>query len=173
MLRAIGLTLFVLGAVSVSVGQEAERPGAEHQRLQVFVGAWDATMDMGGQKMAGRSTYKSICGGMWVESDFAGDLGGMPFQGHGLDGYDLQKKKYVAVWVDSMSSAPMTLVGDYDEQSKTMTMTGAMREPDGRVNQVKTKTELKDKDHFLFTMLVVQPDGTEQPMFTINYVRRP
>lgn len=160
-------------AAGPSFGQDFPKPGPEHAALKKNLeGTWDAVMDTGGQKTKTKAVYKSICGGMWLESDFEGDLGGIPFQGHGLDGYDQTKKKHVSIWVDSMSSAPMQLEGDYNEASKTLTMTGESTGPDGSPHKVKTVTETKDKDHFTFKMFMVQADGSEQLMFTIEYTRR-
>jgi hypothetical protein len=163
------VSLIVAGACW---GQEAPTPGPEHERLKKLVGEWNAEMDAGGQKSQAAATYKSICNGMWLSSDFEGDFGGFKFQGHGMDGYDLNKKKYVAIWVDSMQSAPLTMEGDYDEKTKTMTMTGESRGPGGTPQKVKTTTETKDDDHFTFKMYMVDGDGKEQHVFTIEYSRK-
>src|SRR5579863_2116141 len=96
-----------LAAASQSFGQEFPKPGPEHDKLKELEGSWDAVMEMGGQKSKASATYKSICGGMWLASTYEGELGELKFQGHGLDGYDQMKKKYVGVWVDSVSSAPL------------------------------------------------------------------
>jgi hypothetical protein len=152
--------------------QEFPQPGPEHKYLAEMEGTWDAQVDMGGQKSKGVSTYKMICGGMWIASDFQGDIGGAKFQGHGVDGYDQRKKKYVAVWVDSMESAPMHLSGDFDAKTKTMTMKGETVLPDGKPQPVKTTTVHKDKDTMVFTMFAIGPDNKDQPMLTITYTRR-
>jgi hypothetical protein len=172
MLRNCMLGIIVCAVGSSSFGQEIPRPGPEHEQLKEMVGDWDAVMDMGGQKSQARATYKAICGGMWIASDFEGDLGGLKFQGHGLDGYDQQKKKYVGIWVDSMSSAPLHMEGDYDRAKKTLVMTGESRGPDGQPQKFRGTTETKDKDHFTFKMHMVQPGGEEQLAFTIEYTRR-
>ena len=95
--------LVILFTVSVLAprlnAQEFDKPGPEHEKLRELAGEWDCVMEMQGQKSKATASYKSICGGMWIESDFQGDLGGLKFQGHGLDGYDLKRKKYVgAFW---------------------------------------------------------------------------
>ena len=112
----LAVVVAVLGT-GLSQAQEFPKPGPEHEQLKELEGTWDAVMEMGGQKSKATATYKSICGGMWMQSDFQGDLGGIKFQGHGLDGYDLTKKKHVGVWVDSMSSAPMHFEGNYDPKT--------------------------------------------------------
>ncbi len=161
-----------LASVGVLTAQEFERPGPEHARIKEFVGEWDAVMEMGGQKSKATATYKSICDGMWIESDFQGDLGGFTFKGRGLDGYNQKKKKYVGVWVDSTSSAPLHFEGDIDPKTKLMVMTGESLGPDGKPQKFKNTTEFKDKDHFSFKMYMVDPDGKDQLAFTIEYARR-
>ena len=167
----VGLVVCLLFAAA-SYAQEFDRPGPEHAHMKEFVGKWDATMDMAGQKSKATAEYRSICDGMWLESDFEGDLGGIKFQGHGIDGYNQKKKKYVGVWVDSMSSAPLHMEGDIDPKTKLMVMTGESLGPDGKPQKFKNTTEFKDKDHFTFKMYMVQPDGSEQLAFTIEYARK-
>jgi Protein of unknown function (DUF1579) len=167
----VGVLVLVTGAC-FSFGQEFARPGPEHMRLKELEGTWDAVMDMGGQKSNATAVYKSICGGMWLESDFAGDVGGVKFHGRGLDGYDQTKKKYVGVWVDSMVSATMHMEGDYDPKTKLLVMTGEGPGMDGKPQKFKNTTETRDKDHFTFKMYMIQADGKEELAFTIEYSRR-
>jgi hypothetical protein len=173
MLRTITLGLLVglVGAVP-STAQEIPKPGPEHAKLKEYEGQWDAVMEIGGQKTKGVVTYKSICGGMWIASDFEGDLGGIKFQGHGLDGYDQTKKKYVGIWVDSMSTTPMQFEGNYDSKTKLLVMSGESRDPQGKPQKFKSTTETKSKDQFIFKMYMIQPDGSEELAFTIDYTRR-
>lgn len=173
MCRRAFLAIVVSAAAGgVSFGQEFPQPGPEHERLKELVGEWDAVMEMGGQKSKATAVYRPICGGMWIESDFEGNLGGMKFQGRGLSGYDLRKKRYVGVWVQSVESAPMVFEGDYDAEKKLMVMTGTSFSPEGEPQKFKTTTHTKDKDHFTFKMFMVQPDGGEELAFTIEYTRR-
>lgn len=170
--KAILRIVVCLATVNLSFAQDFPKPGPEHEKLKELVGNWDALMDMGGQKTKAKATYKSICDGMWVVSDFEGELAGAKFHGHGLDGYDLNKKKYVGVWIDSWSSAPLHMEGNYDPKTKLLVMTGDSVGLDGKPEKFKATTETKDKDHFTFKMYMVQPDGTDQLAFTIEYTRR-
>ncbi|HUQ72816.1 MAG TPA: DUF1579 domain-containing protein [Planctomycetaceae bacterium] len=173
MLRPTMLGIFIcLTAAGLSSGQEFPKPGKEHKELSELVGTWDAVMETDGQKSKATAVYKSICGGMWVESDFHGSVGNNEFQGRGLDGYDIVRKKYVGVWIDSMSSAPMHFEGNYEPGTKRLVMTGESLGPDGKTEKFKNTTETKDKDHFTFKMFMIQPDGKEQLAFTIEYTRR-
>ena len=169
-------TLFAIAvfltAAGWSFGQEFPQPGPEHKQLKELVGDWDAVMDMAGQKSKATAIYKTILGGMWIESDFQGKLGELPFQGRGLDGYDLTRKKYVGIWCDSVSSAPMHFEGNYEPGTKRLVMTGESLGPDGQPQKFKNVTETKDKDHFTFQMFMILPDGKDQLMFTIEYTRK-
>jgi len=118
-----------------------------------------------------RVTYKMDVGGLWLVSDFQGEFGGQKFQGKGLDSYDAAKKKYVGVWVDSMSTYPMVSEGEYDKDGKVLKMTGEGPGPDGKLAKYKTTTEHKDKDTMIFTMYSVGADGKDQPMMSITYKR--
>ena len=101
------------------------------------------------------------------------DIGGQEFQGRGLDGYDLDKKKFVSVWVDSMSTAPTFFEGDYDAATKTLTQTAQGKGPgrhDRRSSRRSSKT--RDKDHHTFQMFIAGSDGKESLMMTIEYSPR-
>ena len=173
MLKKLFLGVCVCLSVSFSFGQDFPKPGPEHKRLaEELVGTWDCVMDVGGQKSKGSVSYKSICDGMWLASEFEGELGGAKFHGRGLDGYDLHQKKYVAIWVDSWTSSPLRMAGDYDSKTKRLVMTGDSVSMDGKPEKFKAITETKDKDHFTFKMLMIQPDGSEQLSFTIEYTRK-
>ena len=171
MRRAMIAVWACLAVAGFASAQEFPKPGKEHAKLKQLEGSWDAVFEMAGQKSKSTATYKSICDGMWMASDFEGELAGTKFTGHGLDGYDLQKKKYIGVWVDSMASTPMTFEGNYDDKG-VLTMTGTSIGPDGTPQKFKNTTTWKDKDHFTFKMYMVPAEGEEQLAFTIEYSRK-
>lgn len=116
-----GAVAFALIPVSNGVlGQEMPAPGPEHAELKKMEGKWDAKVKSGAGDSTGAVNYHMACGGMWLVSEFEGDFGGMKFQGHGMDGYDPAKKKYVSVWVDSMSFRPTLFEGEMDAEKKNL-----------------------------------------------------
>jgi hypothetical protein len=159
-------------AAKTLVGQEMPGPGPEHEALKQFEGKWDAKVksDMG--ESTGTISYRMECGGLWLVSEFEGDFGGMKFQGRGMDGYDPAKKKYVSVWVDSMSFRPVMFEGEMDAAKKILTMTGEGPGPDGQPMKLKAVTHFRDADHMDFTMHIVGPDGGTTEMMTIEYMRK-
>ena len=154
---------------SQASAEEPPKPGPEHELLKKWVGIWDATMKIGGMESKGLAVYKMELGGLWLTSTFEGEFGGMKFTGRGLDSYDPVKKKYVGVWVDSMSTAPMLLEGTHDKDKKTTTMTGEGPGMDGKPTKYKAVSEMKDDNTVIFSMYVA---GDNEPAFVITYKRR-
>lgn len=169
MKRLLSLCVAALITVPAIHAQEPAKPGPEHEMLKKLVGEWDATMKMHGQESKGSSTYKMELGGLWLFSNFEGDFGGMKFQGHGMDTYDARKKKYVSIWIDSFSTSPMVMEGDFNADTKTLTMVGDGPGMDGKPVRHKTVCEWKDDDNFVFTMYM--GEGAD-PAFTIDYKRK-
>jgi len=176
------LTVAVVFALlsQVSFAQEAPpapKPGPEHEVLKAMEGSWDTVMTMAGAPKdapasKGKSVSKMEIGGLWMTTKFEGDFAGAKFEGRGVDGYDQTKKKYTAYWVDSMTTSPLILEGNYDSRTKTMTMIGDFSGPDGKPAKFKIKSVIKDKDHHTSTMSMIGEDKMEQEMFSIEYTRK-
>lgn len=174
MTRAFSLAACLLFVQMAAVwGQEVPQPGPEHGMLKQNEGTWTAVIKMSdGMESQGEMTSKMECGGLWLVTNFEGDFGGLKFQGKGMDSYDAQKKKFVSVWIDSMSTTPMMLEGTYDEKAKRLTMKGEARGPDGKPTRHRLVTTYKDQDHQAFEMFMEGPDGKENSMMTIEYTRK-
>lgn len=153
-------------------------PGPEHAVLSADVGTWDAVVEMFPAPGAPAMTSKGIevntlMGGMWLVSDFKSEMMGAPFQGHGVTGYDLVKKKYVGTWVDTMSAGMTTLEATYDPVKKTMT--GIMEGPDmsGKMMRMREVVERPDDQTRVFSMYAIGPDGKDTLSMRITYKKRP
>ena len=157
--------------VSATKAQQPElpKPGPEHEFLKKMEGTWDVAMKFEGGESKGTVTYKMDLGGLWLSSSLEADLGGMKFQGKGMDTYDAKKQKYVSVWFDSMGTHPMLMEGNYDKDKKTLTLSGDNPGPDGKPVKWKSVSTYTDADTVNFAMYV--GDGKE-PMFTIVYTRK-
>jgi len=166
-LRYVLTTLAWLMACIVSTAAAQQPgPGPEHEVLKQLEGTWDATME-GDSKPSGVSKFKVRLGGNWVVNDYEGSFEGGTFEGHGLNGYDPMKKKYVMIWTDSMSPNALVMEGDYDKDKKTLTLTGEGAGPEGQM-KFKSVTEFKDKNTMLFKMY-----GGDTVVVSIVYKRKP
>lgn len=155
---------------------DASAPEAtpEHRALMKMVGTWDATLSFPGQDQKSHATavYRPV-GEFWVASDFNGEMMGGPFIGHGIDGYDPAKKKFVSVWVDSWITEVLSFEGTHDAATRTTTMTGMGHDPQtGAPMQYKNVSTMTSDDAMTFVMGVVGPDGSASEMLRIEYTRR-
>jgi hypothetical protein len=98
-------------------------------------------------------------------------MGDIPFQGKGMDGYDLLKKKYVSVWVDSMISAPMIFEGDYDASGKVLTMICKAPDPEGKPAVWRSVSKFISADEHTFEMFMTPEGGKEASMMVVTYKR--
>lgn len=153
------------------------KPGPEHDVLQKDAGVWDATVEMfipNAPPSVSKGTETNILGpgGLWLITDFKSDMMGQPFQGHGVSGYDPNKRKYVGTWVDSMSTGLSITESTYDKAANNMT--GWLEGPDhtGKMMKMKAVTEYKDADTRIFTMYMHAPDGQLNQTMRITYKRR-
>jgi hypothetical protein len=108
-------------------------------------------------------------GGMWLSSVLEGEAGGQKFSGRGFDGYDAAKKKYVGVWIDSISASPMTMEGTYDKEKKVLSMNGEGPGMDGKPTKYKSTTEFKDADTMVMSMWMGE---TKEPGFVVTFKRK-
>jgi hypothetical protein len=172
LLLALVLGLAVGTCADTMLAQGFATPGPEHEILKQHAGEWIATIKSPEGDSTGTMSMKMECGGLWLITEFKGEFGGQKFHGRGFDGYDPARKKYVSVWVDSMSTKPLFLEGDMDKDMKTLTLSGEGPGPDGAPVKYKNVTKFTDDDHQTFTMHLVGSDGSATPVMTIEYTRK-
>jgi hypothetical protein len=183
---ALAIAALVAGSPARAQDKKEGAPGGvppsaktkEHDVLRQFVGTWDCTIKAmwePGKPPAvskGTETSRLMGDGLWLLSDFTGDMMGMKFQGHGITGYDPAKKKYTGVWVDSIEAKLGVMEGTYDAQAKTLTQYMDGMDMTGKPTKYKMATVFKDNDFHVFTMSTPGTDGKDQPMMTIEYRRK-
>jgi hypothetical protein len=82
---------------------EAGKPGAEHKKLQPFVGDWTLTVKLWTNpsqppaEAKGTAERKWIMGGRFVQETVKVECHGKTFEGLGLLGYDNAQKKFTRV----------------------------------------------------------------------------
>lgn len=133
---------------------EMSAPAEQHKKLAGLVGTWDCEMthmvkDKPPMVQKGVTTSRAAMNGLYVISEHKSDMGGMPFEGLGIDGYSKEKKKYFTFWADSMGSTPMLMWGT--EEGKTVTYDGDLYDcgPMGQFTP-RFKVTRDDADHMTF-----------------------
>lgn len=165
----IGLC-YLLFVSSTLLAQESIKPGKEHAFLAETEGEWTVTIESPGGDMTGKCVYKMAHNGVWLTSELDMKMPEGPFTGQGLDTFDPNKKKFVSVWVDSMSATPVILEGNRSADGKKITMTGKGPAPDGTSTDYKTETEYVSKDKHIFKMWMGTTSG--DPMMVATYTRK-
>ena len=132
---------------------EAMAPVEQHKLLAANAGTWDYEMTWyepgkDPQKAKGVATYESIMGGLYLTGTHKGDMGGMPFEGRGVDGYSKEKKKFFTFWYDQYGTTPMLLWGVAD--GKTITYDGDFYECAMGNHTPRFKVTHEDADHTTF-----------------------
>lgn len=173
----LATTAVLVLTISGAWAQEFPKPSAEHEQLKLLAGEWDAQIKChqpgkGLEESKGTYSGKLDVGGFFLVTKFDGEIGGQPFQGRGFSGYDPTKKKYVGVWIDSMSPAIYQTEGEFDKSGKTYNEIMEGPSPDGKPMKMRMTTEVKDADHLLFKMFAPGEDGKEAMMMEIAYSRK-
>ncbi len=153
----------------------------EHKLLQQDAGVWDAEMKLWAQgpdaePMVSKGVERNrMLGDYWLVSDFTVDLGGQKFSGHGQNGYDPVKKKFVGTWIDTMGAGISPMEGTYDEKTGEMTMTMTSVDPaSGQEIKSKSVSKHKDDNTRVFTMFMQAPSGSDTwvKSMEVTYTRR-
>jgi hypothetical protein len=182
------MRVLVVGVVALVAGRLAAaqdepfpipKPTAEHEIFKADVGTWDASikswMDPSAEPLEskGVETNTLLPGGLWLLSEFKGEFANLPFEGRGQTSYDAHKKKYVGTWIDSFSTSPMLMEGDYDKATHTLTMSGKSFDP-GQGKEVEFKNVGKHNDDGTrtFTMYMKGDDGAWVKAMEVVYKKR-
>lgn len=158
--------------------QKSAAVGPEHAALEQFAGKWTSkvtvTMAPGAPPdvSTGSSEGRMMLGGRYVHVVHHGTMMGQPFEGIMVLGYDNLRKKYTAVWVDSMSTQIGRYEGTYDAATKTLTMTGEFLDPvTGKTTRSRGVTTFPDANTMTYDEYMPGPDGKEMHGLHIDYTR--
>src|SRR5262249_55032004 len=136
----------VLLAVSTVCAQPpADKPGADHKKLEPLVGSWTFTSKFWSEpgkppeEGKGTSEQKWVVEGHFLQEDLRSETPGEKFTGMGLTGYDNLISKYTSFWVDSTGTGMSLSFGTLDASGKVFTFTKDDFNP-------KTKKKVKVRD---------------------------
>jgi hypothetical protein len=156
---------------------KAAAPGPMHELLKPMAGNWKTTakswMQPGAEPQVSEGTCEStwILGNRYLQSTYKGDMGGMPFEGVGIMGYDNMKKEFVSTWMDNMGTGVAMSEGTADASGKVLTMKSMMGDPQtGKMVPYKFVTKVMDENTYTMTMMNLK-GGKEQTEMEITYTR--
>ena len=104
-MRKFLMTIIPLSLLAVTpiAAQPEVKPGPEHAFLKEGEGTWDAIAKSQGKESKGLLEVKMVVNGLWMVEVYKGEAAGTAFEGRGATSYDAASKKFVNVWIDSMS----------------------------------------------------------------------
>jgi Protein of unknown function (DUF1579) len=154
------------------------KPGPEQKVLDPLVGTFTAKIKfwMDPTKAPGESegttTRTWIMDGRFLQEDVEWIDGGMPFKGMGVTGYDPLKKKYVSIWVDSMSTSISVLEGTFDAKTKTLTETFDVLDPfTGKKLIGRSTLQIVNNDHHVRVIFQTPEGAKEKKSMETHYHR--
>lgn len=138
-------------------------PTAQHRWLERFVGRWESTSTCSMNPAQpvqghGEEVVRSL-GGLWVVAEGRGEMGPMSMNYLMTLGYDAAKKKFVGIWVDSVTGVMWNYQGSVDETTNTLTLESEGPMPDGSTVKMRDTTVFVDANHRTFTSEMQGPDG--------------
>jgi len=170
--------------VGTAMGEEKKMPDmpppqAEHEWLMKFVGDWNAEVEMfmepgqPSEKARGTESVRAI-GGFWIQTEYKGSFMDKPFTGTMTLGYDVDKKRFVGTWVDSMGSHLWTYEGTLNASKTTLTLEaeGPCPAAPGKLMKFEDSMELKSADHRVLSSSMQGENGEWVRAMTIEYRRK-
>lgn len=157
---------------------EMEKPQAEHEWLQKFVGEWESVTEMACGPTGEPATVK---GTMSIRS-----VGGFFIHGEGSSampdgdamisfitvGYDLTQGKYVGTWFGSMMSKLWVYDATREGEKLILASDGPSFETPGKTALYHDIVELVSNDHHTLTARFLGEDGEWKEMMKVDYYRK-
>lgn len=159
---------------------EVASPKAEHEMLGKMAGDWECTMKFwmapGAPAQEGKGSCKDVVvtGGRAISSTFTGEMMGMPYEGHGMTGYDNYNKVYWSTWTDNMTTGMMYMEGTSTDGGKTIVFNTTMDEPvmDVKDKPVRMVSKMVDEDMHIFESWDEVGTPNEFKAMEITYSRK-
>ena len=156
----------------------AGTPGAPPKAMAAKVGSYEAKVrswqEPAGPPMesTGSVTRSMALDGRVMVEEFKGSMMGMPFTGHGMQGYDNVTGKYWSTWNDSMSTGVMISEGTCDAK-QACTFKGSWNDPlTKKVVTSRMTSRWTSPTVEVFEMYGPGKDGKEMKMMEITYTKK-
>jgi hypothetical protein len=142
------------------------------------VGTWEAEVSSWsgpGEPLKSNATdvVTMVMNGLYQVGNFSSTMMGMPFQGQSTLGYDNGRKLFVLTWIDNFGSGIIFMTGQYDEQSKTLSLKGKQTDPvSGKEANIRQENVYHNDDSYSMTMYADGPDGKEMKLMAATFKRK-
>jgi len=161
-------------AAMMKVWQDYMTPGAMHKLMTSWDGTWATDGKFWMDEKTPPTESKGTCinsmilNGLYQESVHKSNMMGMPFEGHGLLGFDNSRKVFIITWVDNMGSGVMILEGTYNPSTKTLTLTGSWDDPIKGKMKLRETVKIVDDSNQVMEMFGTTSNGKEAKWMEIK-----
>lgn len=170
-----GAAIAALTVVS-PFGQMPDQKVKQHAMVTQSAGQWAGTITIHNPQMP--EPIVSDCtesvhsiGELWTVSDFKSSIMGMNFHGSSTFGYDVEKKKFVGTWVDSMTTQITAMEGVYNEERGGIVLDYTSKDPMTGAEQDARMVIQSDKNSTHSSFYIVN-DGEETLTMEIEMTRQ-
>ena len=162
----------------MKIYEKVGTPGAPHKRLASLAGSWitktKAWMEPGKppEETTGACRQKMILNGRFLQQEYTGKMMGGTFKGINLIGYDNHTKKYVSIWIDSMSTGIYLFEGTSSPNGKTITQESRCDDPVRGPMTWRSVSRIVNDDTMAYEMFITAKRGKEEKMMEMTLTRK-
>ena len=162
----------------MEVYKEVGTPGVPHKVLANLAGSWTTKTkawmepDKPPMEDTGTCEQKMILNGRYLQQEYTGEMMGSPFTGINLIGYDNHTKKYVSIWIDSMSTGIYYFEGTASPDGKTITQKSSYDDPVRGPTVWRSVTRLVDDNTLQYEMYLTSKRGKKEKMMEMTITRK-
>jgi hypothetical protein len=162
----------------MEIYQKVGTPGDPHKLLAKLEGSWTTRSrgwmdpDKPPMESSGLCEQKMLLGGRYLQQVYTGDMGGTPFTGINILGYNNHTRKYESVWVDTMSTGVFYFVGTASKDGRTITQESRYDDPVKGPSLWRTVTRIKDDNTIDFEMFLIPKGKKEAKMMEMTILRK-
>lgn len=167
------------GGEEMAAWMKMSQPGEHHEHMKPLVGNWNLLVtwrmspDAAWEETNSTASITWAMGERFLLEKVRGDMGGQPFEGMAIMGYDNARKKHTSMWIDNHTTSTAMAYGTCDSSGKTMTFVGESIDPmTGESYKEKTVLRIINDNKLLFQMYRPGPDGGEFMSMEITYTRK-
>ncbi len=152
--------------------------GEPHKLFAKLEGSWVTRsrgwMEPGKPPMesTGACEQKLILDGRYLRQEYTGDMGGHPYAGISILGYNNHTGKYESIWIDTMSTAIYFFEGTASKDGKVITQKCSYDDPVKGPCVWRTVTRIRDDGAQEFEMFLTPKGGKEEKMMDMTVERR-
>ena len=184
-LKSIIIVLLLISSAVIKAQSENDEamkiagPAPEHDLIKKLDGKWNVEFKYdfgGGMVMEGKGTAegKMILGGRFMNFEQNTESMGMKIASLSILGYDRRVNKYTYYGIDEMGTYAVTGEGDYNKDTKILTLSGSTIDPSGKTSEVqeyKFIFEFVSEQEIKCSVVFKMPDNTEKAIVNIKYLK--